>query len=158
MGKVPKVMSLKEVLLEWLDHRREVLVRRSKLPAGAIDRRLEILGGYLIAYLNIDEVIRIIREEDEPKPVMMERWSLTDTQAEAILNMRLRALRKLEEFEIRTEFDALSKEKADRNAAGVRREAVADRCLGNRRGPQEVRSGDRARPRRTMFADAPEPI
>src|SRR5690606_4532331 len=73
----------------------------------------EILAGYLIAYLNIDEVIRIIREEDEPKPVMMERFNLTDNQAEAILNMRLRALRKLEEFEIRTEFDKLSDEKGE---------------------------------------------
>ena len=112
MGKVPKVMSLRDVLLEWLGHRREVLVRRSRHRLGEIDRRLEILGGYLIAYLNIDEVIRIIREEDEPKAVMMARFDLTDLQAESILNMRLRSLRKLEEFEIRKEFDALSAEKA----------------------------------------------
>lgn len=113
MGKVPRVMALNEVLLEWLDHRKEVLVRRSKFRLAAIDRRLEILGGLLIAYLNLDEVIRIIREEDEPKPVMVAKWDLTDIQAEAILNMRLRNLRKLEEFEIRTEFDALTKEKAE---------------------------------------------
>jgi topoisomerase-4 subunit A len=113
MGRVPKVMALNEVLLEWLDHRREVLQRRSRFRLAAIDRRLEILGGYLIAYLNLDEVIRIIREEDEPKPALMERFTLTDLQAESILNMRLRSLRKLEEFEIRTEFDALSKEKAE---------------------------------------------
>ncbi len=113
MGRVPKVMALNEVLLEWLDHRREVLLRRSRFRLAAIDRRLEILGGYLIAYLNLDEVIRIIREEDEPKPALMERFTLTDLQAESILNMRLRSLRKLEEFEIRTEFDALSKEKAE---------------------------------------------
>ena len=112
MGKVPKVMSLRDVLLEWLGHRREVLVRRSRHRLAEIDRRLEILGGYLIAYLNIDEVIRIIREEDEPKAVMMARFDLTDLQAESILNMRLRSLRKLEEFEIRKEFDALSAEKA----------------------------------------------
>jgi topoisomerase-4 subunit A len=111
-GKVPGVMSLRDVLREWLEHRREVLVRRSKHRLAEIERRLEILSGYLIAYLNIDEVIRIIREEDEPKPVMMARWGLTDAQAEAILNMRLRALRKLEEFEIRKEFDGLSEEKA----------------------------------------------
>ena len=111
-GKVPNVLSLKGVLQEWLDHRKDVLVRRSKHRLAEIERRLEILAGYLIAYLNIDEVIRIIREEDEPKQVMMARWSLTDTQAEAILNMRLRALRKLEEFEIRKEFDGLSAEKA----------------------------------------------
>ncbi|TIX55355.1 MAG: DNA topoisomerase IV subunit A, partial [Mesorhizobium sp.] len=104
-GKIPNVLSLKGVLKEWLEHRREVLIRRSRHRLGEIERRLEILAGYLIAYLNIDEVIRIIREEDEPKQVMMARWSLTDNQAEAILNMRLRALRKLEEFEIRKEFD-----------------------------------------------------
>lgn len=113
MGRVPKVMALNEVLLEWLDHRREVLQRRSRFRLAAIDRRLEILGGYLVAYLNLDEVIRIIREEDEPKPALMARFTLTDLQAESILNMRLRSLRKLEEFEIRTEFDALSKEKAE---------------------------------------------
>lgn len=113
MGRVPRVMALNEVLSEWLAHRREVLVRRSRHRLAAIERRLEILGGYLVAYLNIDEVIRIIREEDEPKPALMTRFSLTDLQAESILNMRLRSLRKLEEFEIRTEFDALTKEKAE---------------------------------------------
>ena len=111
-GKVPNVLSLKAVLREWLDHRKDVLVRRSRHRLAEIERRLEILSGLLVAYLNIDEVIRIIREEDEPKQVMMARWSLTDVQAEAILNMRLRALRKLEEIEIRKEFDDLSKEKA----------------------------------------------
>lgn len=113
MGRVPRVMALNEVLVEWLAHRKDVLVRRSQHRLAVIDRRLEILGGLLVAYLNIDEVIRIIREEDEPKPVMMERWALTEIQVEAILNMRLRALRKLEEFEIRTEHDNLTKEKAD---------------------------------------------
>ncbi|CAN7556500.1 DNA topoisomerase IV subunit A [Rhizobium sp. LjRoot30] len=113
LGRVPKVMGLGEVLTEWLQHRKEVLVRRSRFRLAAIDRRLEILGGFLIAYLNIDEVIRIIREEDEPKPVMVARFNLTDNQVEAILNMRLRSLRKLEEFEIRTEFDNLTKEKAE---------------------------------------------
>ena len=110
-GRVPGVLSLKQVLREWLDHRREVLLRRSRHRLAEIEKRLEILAGYLVAYLNIDEVIRIIREEDEPKPVMMARFNLTDNQAEAILNMRLRALRKLEEFEIRTEFEKLSEEK-----------------------------------------------
>ena len=113
MGRIPKVMALNEVLKEWLDHRREVLLRRSRFRLAAIEKRLEILGGFLIAYLNIDEIIAIIREEDEPKPVMMERFGLTDNQTEAILNMRLRSLRKLEEFEIRKEFDGLSKEKTD---------------------------------------------
>ena len=113
MGKVPKVMALNEILLEWLDHRKTVLIRRSKFRLAAIERRLEILGGLLIAYLNLDEVIRIIREEDEPKPVMVAKWDLTEIQVEAILNMRLRNLRKLEEFEIRKEFDELTQEKAD---------------------------------------------
>ena len=113
LGKVPKVMALNEVLTEWLAHRKDVLVRRSRHRLAAIDRRLEILGGLLVAYLNLDEVIRIIREEDEPKQVMMAKWSLTDLQAESILNMRLRNLRKLEEFEIRKEFDDLSSEKAE---------------------------------------------
>ncbi|ODS56606.1 MAG: DNA topoisomerase IV subunit A [Agrobacterium sp. SCN 61-19] len=112
-GKVPKVMALNEVLTEWLAHRKDVLIRRSKFRLAAIDRRLEILGGLLIAYLNLDEVIRIIREEDEPKPVLIAKWDLTDNQAEAILNMRLRNLRKLEEFEIRKEHEALSAEKAE---------------------------------------------
>jgi topoisomerase IV subunit A len=109
-GKVPKVMSLAEVLREWLEHRKTVLVRRTNYRLGEIARRLEILSGYLIAYLNLDEVIRIIREEDEPKPALIARFKLTDTQAEAILNMRLRALRKLEEMEIKTENDSLGKE------------------------------------------------
>ena len=109
-GKVPKVMGLKAVLQEWLEHRKTVLVRRSNFRLNEIARRLEILEGYLVAYLNLDEVIRIIREEDEPKPRLMARFKLTDTQAEAILNMRLRALRKLEEMEIRGEHDKLVKE------------------------------------------------
>jgi topoisomerase-4 subunit A len=115
-GKVPVVMSLADVLREWLQHRKTVLVRRTKFRLAEIARRLEILGGYLIAYLNLDEVIRIIREEDEPKPALMKRFKLTDNQAEAILNMRLRALRKLEEMEIRTENEGLIKEQKGLNA------------------------------------------
>ncbi len=111
-GLVPRVMGLKDALRAFLDHRHEVLERRSQFRLAEIDRRLEVLAGYLIAYLNIDEVIRIIREEDEPKPVMMARFGLTDMQAEAILNMRLRSLRKLEEFEIKREHDKLSAERA----------------------------------------------
>jgi topoisomerase-4 subunit A len=156
-GQVPNVLSLRDVLLEWLDHRKVVLVRRSHFRLGKIAHRLEVLGGYLVAYLNLDEVIRIIREEDEPKAVMMARWALTDVQVEAILNMRLRALRKLEEVEIRTEFDALTAEKADLEAlvgseerqwkcvafeiAQVRKTFGPDTPLGKRR---------------TGFADAPE--
>ena len=90
----PRVMDLREALQAWLDHRREVLIRRSTFRLEAIERRLEILEGYLIAYLNLDKLIKIIREEDEPKPKMIKAFGLTDNQAEAILNMRLRALRR----------------------------------------------------------------
>ncbi|MQX35365.1 DNA topoisomerase IV subunit A [Roseospira navarrensis] len=110
---VPRVMDLREVLLAFLDHRHDVLVRRTRHRLDKIAHRLEVLGGYLIAYLNLDEVIRIIREEDHPKPVLIDTFDLTDVQAEAILNMRLRSLRKLEEMEIRKEHDALSAEQAD---------------------------------------------
>jgi topoisomerase-4 subunit A len=108
---VPRVMNLREVLQAFLDHRHEVLVRRSNHRLRQIDHRLEVLGGYLAAYLNLDEVIRIIREEDEPKQELIRAFTLTDVQADAILNMRLRNLRKLEEMEIRREHDALTKEK-----------------------------------------------
>ncbi|WP_299439733.1 DNA topoisomerase IV subunit A [uncultured Rhodospira sp.] len=110
---VPRVMDLRGVLLAFLDHRHEVLVRRTRHRLDKIAHRLEVLGGYLIAYLNLDEVIRIIREEDHPKPVLIDTFDLTDVQAEAILNMRLRSLRKLEEMEIRKEHEALSVEQAD---------------------------------------------
>jgi len=111
--QTPRVMSLPETLRAFLDHRHEVLVRRSKHRLGKIEDRLEVLGGYLIAYLNIDEVIRIIREEDHPKEELIRRFELTERQAEAILNMRLRSLRKLEEIEIRKEFEELTAEKSE---------------------------------------------
>src|SRR6202000_269327 len=100
-------------LRECLDHLRDVLIRRSNYRKGQIEHRLEILGGYLIAYLNIDQVIKIIRTEDEPKPVLMKTFKLTDVQAEAILNMRLRSLRKLEEMQIKTEQKDLSGQQAE---------------------------------------------
>ncbi|MGK9165336.1 DNA topoisomerase IV subunit A [Inquilinus limosus] len=112
-ANVPRVMGLKDVCRAFLDHRHEVLERRSRHRLGKIERRLEILGGYLIVFLDLDEVIRIIREEDEPKPALMARFSLTEVQADAILDMRLRSLRKLEEMEIRREFDGLSAERDD---------------------------------------------
>jgi topoisomerase-4 subunit A len=102
-GKVPKVLGLAEVLRAWLDHRRDVLLRRTNHRLRQIEDRLEVLGGYLIAYLNLDRVIKIIRTEDEPKPVLIRAFKLTEVQADAILNMRLRNLRKLEEMEIRGE-------------------------------------------------------
>jgi len=109
-GQVPGVMNLRDALRAWLDHRKVVLVRRNEFRLEKIEKRLDILAGYLIAYLNLDEVIRIIREEDEPKAFMMKVFDLTDPQAEAILNMRLRALRKLEEIEIRKEHKDLKVE------------------------------------------------
>ncbi len=110
--RTPMVMGLRGVLRAWLDHRLEVLERRSRHRLAAIERRIEVLDGYLKVYLNLDEVIRIIREEDHPKPALMARFDLTDTQAEAVLNMRLRALRRLEEIEIQKEHQALTRELA----------------------------------------------
>jgi topoisomerase-4 subunit A len=155
-GVVPKVMGLGEILNEWLAHRREVLVRRTNFRLEQIRHRLEVLDGYLIAYLNLDEVIRIIRTEDEPKPVLMKRFKLSDVQTEAILNMRLRALRKLEEMEIRTEHGGLSTEQASLRGL-VKSEdkqwaAIADEIRAVRKtfGP-DTKLGRR----RTTFAVAP---
>jgi topoisomerase IV subunit A len=111
-GKVPKVLGLAECLKEWLNHRREVLVRRSRHRLAAIDRRLEILGGLLIVYLDLDRVIKIIREEDEPKQELMRFFKLTEAQANAILDTRLRSLRRLEEMELKREQKELKDEKA----------------------------------------------
>jgi topoisomerase IV subunit A len=111
-GKVPKVLGLAEALREWLDHRREVLLRRSRYRLAAIDRRLEILHGLLIVYLDLDRVIKIIREEDEPKQELMRVFKLTEIQANAILDTRLRSLRKLEEMQLKTELNELTDEKA----------------------------------------------
>ena len=156
-GKVPKVLSLKEVLSEWLAHQREVLVRRSQFRLDQIERRLEILSGYLIAFLNLDEVIRIIREEDEPKQVMMRTFELSDLQAESILNMRLRSLRKLEEFELRREFDQLSEERADKQALLASGELQWQRVAGEVRDVRETFSKKtKLGKRRTIFAGAPE--
>ncbi|MBA4036521.1 MAG: DNA topoisomerase IV subunit A [Bradyrhizobium sp.] len=156
-GKIPKVVGLADCLREWLDHLRDVLVRRSNYRKAQIENRLEILGGYLIAYLNIDEVIRIIRTEDEPKPALIKAFKLTEIQAEAILNMRLRSLRKLEEFEIRTE---------DKN---LRNELKGLKALLGSEAEQWSKVGEQVRKvrdmfgpktplgkRRTQFADAPE--
>jgi topoisomerase-4 subunit A len=156
-GQVPNVLPLREVISEWLAHRKEVLVRRSHHRLGKIAARLDVLGGYLIAYLNLDEVIHIIREEDEPKQVMMVRFGLNDVQVEAILNMRLRALRKLEEFEIRKEFDALTAEQADLQGL-VESDERQWACVAYEIGEVRKAFGP-ATPlgrRRTGFADAPE--
>jgi len=110
-GRIPQVVGLAEVLNEWLAHRRDVLQRRSRYRLSQIEHRLEVLGGFLVAYLNLDKVIKIIRKEDEPKPVLMKTFKLSDVQADAILNMRLRNLRRLEEMQIRQEDKDLRAEK-----------------------------------------------
>jgi topoisomerase-4 subunit A len=112
-SRTPGVMSLKEALLAWLAFQIDVLVRRSQVRIGKIDERLELLDGFLVAFLNLDRVIAIIRGEDEPKPVLMAEFSLSDRQAEAILNMRLRSLRKLEEMQIAKEREALAREREE---------------------------------------------
>ncbi len=127
---VPRVMNLRDALQAFLDHRHEVLVRRSNHRLATIAKRLEVLGGYLVVFLNLDEVIRIVREEDEPKQALIKRFKITDAQAEAILNMRLRALRKLEEIAIIEERDALEAEKSGLEALladdGLRRDVLID--------------------------------
>ena len=110
-GRIPRVIGLAEALTEWLAHRRDVLLRRSRYRLAQIEHRLEVLGGYLVAYLNLDKVIKIIRNEDEPRPVLMKTFKLSEVQADAILNMRLRNLRRLEEMEIRQEDKDLRAEK-----------------------------------------------
>ena len=156
-GKIPKVVGLAECLREWLDHLRDVLVRRSNFRKTQIENRLEVLGGYLIAYLNIDKVIKIIRTEDEPKPALIKAFKLTEVQADAILNMRLRSLRKLEEFEIRTEDKNLRGE-----LKGLKSLLASETEQWSKVGEQVRKVRDLFGPktplgkRRTMFADAPE--
>lgn len=152
----PRVQSLKEILDSFLDHQIDVLLRRNRFRLEKIERRLEILSGYLIAYLNLDEVIRIIREEDDAKASLMGTFKLTDNQAEAILNMRLRALRKLEEMEIRTEHSKLEDERSQILALLDSEElqwiAVGDKLsdIKEKFGPETVLGK-----RRTRFGDAP---
>ncbi len=156
---VPRVMNLREVLRSFLDHRMDVLIRRSEYRLEKIAHRLEILEGLLIAYLNLDEVIRIIREEGEPKKVMMEKWKLSDVQVEAILNMRLRQLRKLEEIEIKTEHDALSAEQAGLQKLLKSEELRWDR-ISEEIKETKAAFGQKTElgARRTQFADAPTDV
>jgi topoisomerase IV subunit A len=156
-GRIPKVVGLAEALTEWLAHRREVLLRRSRFRLGQIEHRLQVLGGYLVAYLNLDKVIKIIRREDEPKPVLMRTFKLSDLQADAILNMRLRNLRKLEEIEIKQEDKQLRAERKSLNQLiGSEKEQwkkVADEIKEVRAtfGPKTALGK-----RRTTFGQAPE--
>ena len=156
-GRIPKVVGLAECLKEWLDHLREVLIRRSNYRKEQIEHRLEVLGGYLIAYLNLDKVIKIIRTEDEPKPVLIKTFKLTEIQAEAILNMRLRNLRKLEEMEIRGEDKDLRNElKGIKGLLGS--EAEQWKKVSEQVGKVRDMFGPKTAlgKRRTQFADAPE--
>ena len=156
---VPKVMSLKEVLKEYLNHRHKVLIRRAQYRLDRILARLEILTGYLVAYLNLDEVIRIIREEDDAKAVLMAKFGLTDNQAEAILNMKLRNLRKLEEEEIRAEYDELVEQKNGLEAL-LGSEELRYTRLGEEINAMKEKFGKKTvlGRRRTQFADMPEDI
>ena len=156
-GRVPKVVGLAEVLREWLDHRRDVLLRRSRHRLKEIEHRLEVLGGYLIAYLNLDKVIKIIRNEDEPKPVLMKAFKLTDLQADSILNMRLRNLRKLEEMEIKGENKALHEEKAGLEKLVRSEKEQWKKIAGEIKAVRET-FGPKTPlgKRRTGFAEAPE--
>ena len=156
-GRIPKVVGLADALTEWLAHRREVLVRRTKFRLSQIEHRLEVLGGFLVAYLNLDKVIKIIRNEDEPKPVLMKTFKLSEVQADAILNMRLRNLRKLEEMEIKKEDKELRAERKDvQSLIGSEKaqwKKVADeiKLVRDKFGPKTPLGK-----RRTGFAEAPE--
>jgi topoisomerase-4 subunit A len=156
-GRIPKVVGLAEVLREWLDHRREVLLRRTNFRIRQIDARLEVLGGYLVAYLNLDKVIKIIRTEDEPKPVLMKTFKISDVQADAILNMRLRNLRRLDEMEIKTEDKALRIERKGLHEL-LKSEKEQWKKVGDEIKKVREMFGPKTRlgKRRTDFADAPE--
>ncbi len=169
--RTPRVMGIGDVLREWLRHQIEVLVRKSQHRLEKIDGRLELVEGYIIAYLNLDRIIEIIRSEDEPKPVMMAEFQLTDRQAEAILNMRLRSLRKLEEMELRRERDALIAEREElvkliesparqrtrlkRDLAALRKIYAEDTALGKRRTTLEEAGQARDIPLEAMIEREP---
>jgi len=156
-GQVPNVLSLRQVLREWLDHRKVVLMRRAQYRLAKIDHRLEVLDGYLIVYLNLDQVIKIIREKDEPKPALMRAFKLTEMQAEAILNMRLRALRKLEEMELRREHETLTRERKELKSLLASDDKQWKR-IGDEIKELKERFGQKTElgRRRTRFEDAPE--
>ncbi len=155
-GRIPKVVGLAEALTEWLAHRRDVLLRRSRHRLAQIEHRLEVLGGFLVAYLNLDKVIKIVRNEDEPRPVLMKAFKLTEVQADAILNMRLRNLRRLEEMEIRQEDRDLRAEKISIEEL-LRFEKTQWKTIAEQ--IREVRNAFGPKTplgkRRTGFADAP---
>ncbi len=156
---VPRVMDLREVLQAYLDHRHEVLVRRTKYRLQKIADRLDVLQGYMVVFLNLDEVIAVIREEDDPRAVMKKRWKLNDAQVDAILNMRLRSLRRLEEIAIREEIEGLEGEQKTLKAL------LRDKAKRTKRLAEEIAELKKAfgpktelGRRRTEIADAPEPV
>ena len=156
-GQIPNVLSIKDVLSQWLEHRIEVLVRRSEFRLKKIEHRLEVLDGYLIAYLNIDEVIRIVRREEDPKAKLIAKFKLSDVQAEAILNLRLRSLSKLEEVEISAEHDRLSKERREIKQLLKSDDMQWERITEEVKATRETYSKKTALGRRrTTFADAPD--
>ncbi|HEY1961350.1 MAG TPA: DNA topoisomerase IV subunit A, partial [Rhizomicrobium sp.] len=159
-GLIPRVMSLKEALTAFVNHRRDVLERRTRHRLEKIAARLEVLEGYLSVYLNLDKVIKIIRTEDEPKPQLMKAFKLTENQAEAILNMRLRALRKLEEMEIRREHETLTKEQKDTKKLLGSEKLKDEKLISEMRAIQEKfggkRKDDKLGQRRTQFAIMPD--
>jgi topoisomerase-4 subunit A len=156
-GQIPGVLSLRDVLKQWLEHRQVVLVRRTKFRLQKIEHRLEVLDGYLIAYLNLDEVIRIVRFEDDPKQRLIARFKLTEVQADAILNLRLKALSKLEEVEIRGEHDKLTKERRELKQLLKSDDLQWERIAAEIRETRErYNKKTELGRRRTMFADAPE--
>lgn len=153
----PRVVGLKEALQIWLNHRRDVVVRRATRRLEQVEDRLEVLSGFMVAYLNLDEVIRIIRFEDHPKDQLITTFSLTDRQAEAILNMRLRSLRKLEEMEIRDEQTRLEGER-DELTALISDEELQWKKVDSEVADVKKRFGPNTElgKRRTTFADAPD--
>ena len=155
-GLTPQVASLKDMLRAFIDHAREVLVRRTRFRLGKIESRLEVLGGYIIAFLNLDRVIEIIRYEDDPKAMLMAEFELSDVQAEAILNMRLRSLRKLEEMELKREQGELLDEKADLEGllGDVTRQWM--KIIEQLRETKKHFGKSEAGARRTTLADAPD--
>jgi len=155
--RTPKVMNLREVIQAFLDHRRIVLQRRSRQRLGKIEDRMEVLDGYRIAFLNLDEVIRIIRFEDEPKAELIKAFKLTERQADAILNMRLRALNKLQEIEIKSEFDTLAGEKSEIESLLGSEKKQWDKIAEQIKAVRETYSlKTEIGARRTTFADQPE--
>ncbi len=155
--RMPRVMNLRDVLQAFIDHRLVVLKRRTRFRLEKIEHRLEVLAGYLVAYLNLDEIIRIIRDKDEPKPVLKRRFKLSEVQAEAILNMRLRALRRLEEAQINEEHARLSNEGKELRSllkdAKSRVKTISDEIKDIRK---SFTADAELSARRTVFGEAPE--